>query len=45
MEENMIVIGDPKTFCCNIDWPKYVDQNLKHVIEFIIKKKWIFSRE
>ena len=37
MEENMIVIRDPKTFCFNFDWPKYVDENLKHGIEFIIK--------
>ena len=37
MEENMIVIRDPKTFCFNFDWPKGVDENLKHEIEFIIK--------
>ena len=37
MEENMIVIRDPKTFCFNFDWPKDVDENLKHEIEFIIK--------
>ena len=35
MEENMIVIRDPKTFY--FEWPKAVDQNLKHEIEFIIK--------
>ena len=33
----MIVIRDPKTFCFNFDWPKNVDQNVKHEIEFIIK--------
>ena len=33
----MIVIRDPKTFCFNFDWPKDVDKNLKHEIEFIIK--------
>ena len=33
----MIVIRDPKTFCVNFDWPDYVDENLKHEIEFIIK--------
>ena len=33
----MIVIKDRKTFCFNFDWPKYVDKNLKHEIEFIIK--------
>ena len=37
MEENMIVIKDLKTFCFNFDWPKDVDENLKHEIEFIIK--------
>ena len=37
MEENMIVIRDPKTFCFNFDQPEYVDENLKHEIEFIIK--------
>ena len=37
IEENMIMIRDPKTFCFNFDWPKYVDMNLKHKIEFIIK--------
>ena len=38
MEENMIVIRDPKTFCFNFDWPEVVDENLKHEIEFIIKR-------
>ena len=37
MEENMIVIRDPKTFCFNFDCPKDVDDNLKHKIEFTIK--------
>ena len=37
MEENMVVIRDPKTFWFNFDWPKYDDENLKHKIEFIIK--------
>ena len=37
MEENMIVIRDPKTFCFNFDWPKDVDENLKYELEFIIK--------
>ena len=27
MEESMTVIRDPKTFCFNFDWPKYVDEN------------------
>ena len=39
MEENMILIRYPKTFCFNFDWPKVVDDNLKHKIEFIIKSK------
>ena len=37
MDENIIVIRDPKTFCFNFDWPQDVDENLKHEIEFIIK--------
>ena len=37
MEENMILIRDPRTFCFNFDWPKHVDDNLKHEIEFIVK--------
>ena len=37
MEENMIVTRYPKTFSFNFDWPEYVDQNLKHDIEFITK--------
>ena len=30
MEENMVVIREPKTFYCKFDLPKYVDKNLKH---------------
>ena len=37
MEEIMVVIRDPKTFCFNLDWPKDVEENLKHDIELIIK--------
>ena len=37
MEENMIVIRDPKFFYFHFDWPRDVDENLKHEIEFIIK--------
>ena len=36
MGKNMIVIRDPKTLCFHFDWPKDVDENLKHEIEFII---------
>ena len=35
MEENIIVIRDRKTF--DFDWPKNIDENLKHEIGFIIK--------
>ena len=38
MEENMIVIRGPKTFCFNFYLPKEVDENLKREIEFIIKR-------
>ena len=37
MKENIILIRDPKTFCFNFDWPKDVDENLKHEIKFFIK--------
>ena len=30
MEENMIVIRDSKSFYFDFDWPKYIDENLKH---------------
>ena len=30
MEENMIVVRYPKSFCFNFEWPKDVDENLKH---------------
>ena len=33
----MIGMKDPKTFCSNFYWPEYVNENLKHEIEFIIK--------
>ena len=33
----MIVIRDPKTFYFYFDWPKEVNENLKHEIEFIMK--------
>ena len=37
IEENMIVIRDPKTFRFDFNLPTYVDENLKNEIEFIIK--------
>ena len=37
MEENMIVIRDPTTFCFNYDWSKDVDEDLEYEIELIIK--------
>ena len=37
MEGSVVVIRDPKTFCFNFDWPKNVDENLKHEVEFVIK--------
>ena len=36
MEENMIVMRDPKTYF-HFDWPRGVDENLKHEIELLIK--------
>ena len=37
MEENMIMMRDPRTFCFKFDQPKNVDDSLKNEIEFIIK--------
>ena len=34
----MNVIRDPKTFFFNFDWPKDVDENLKHEFEFTVKR-------
>ena len=39
----MTVIRDPKTFVFNFDWPKDVDENLKHEIEFIIKSNELLA--
>ena len=36
MEENMIVIRDPKALYFDFICPKDVDENLKHEIEFSI---------
>ena len=33
----MVVVRDSKTFCFYFNWPKDVDENLKHEIEFMIK--------
>ena len=37
MEENIILMRDPKTFCFNFDWPQDVHEKLKHKIQIIIK--------
>ena len=37
MEDNMVITREPKTFYFASDFPKDVDKNLKHKIEFIIK--------
>ena len=39
MEENMIVMRDPQNFYFNFDWPKDVDEHLKHKIESIVRKQ------
>ena len=33
----MVLMRDPRTFYFDFDWPKEVDENLKHEIKFIIK--------
>ena len=37
IEENMVVIREAKIFF-DLDWPKNVGKNLKHEIEFLIKR-------
>ena len=37
MKERMDVIREPKAFSFHFDWPKNVDESLKHVIHFIIE--------
>ena len=37
MEENMVVMRDPKTFDFDFDWPKNDNENLKNENKFIIK--------
>ena len=37
MEEIMIAIRDSKTFYFDFDWPKDIDENLKHEMELFIK--------
>ena len=39
MEENVIVLKDPKNFDFDFHWPKHVDKNLKYETEFIISQK------
>ena len=38
MEENLIVIRNPKTVFVNFDWSEDLAGNLKHEIEFNIKR-------
>ena len=33
----MVVIRKSKTFYFDFDWPKNINENLKHEIEFVIK--------
>ena len=35
----MVFVTEPETFYFDFYWPKDVDKNLKHEIEFVIKKK------
>ena len=38
IEDNMLVIQEPKTFHFNFDFPKHFGKNLKHEIEFIVSR-------
>ena len=33
----MVLIREPKTFCFDFHWSKYVYENLKHKIQFLVK--------
>ena len=37
MGKNVIAIRNSQNFCFNFHWLKYVDENFKDKIEFIIK--------
>ena len=37
MEENMVVMREPRTFCFDFVLLKDVDRNLKHETEYMIK--------
>ena len=43
MGENMVVIKESKTFYFYSNWPKSVDENLKHETAFIIKNNESFA--
>ena len=47
MEVNVVAIRDLKSFifyfCFNFQWPKDIEENLKHGIEFIIKSNESFA--
>ena len=40
----MVVIRESKTFYFDFDWPKDVDENLKHNILFIIKSNQFLAK-
>ena len=39
----MVVIREPKTFYFDFNWPRNVNENLKHEIEFIIKSNELLA--
>ena len=39
----MVVIRETKTFYFDFDWPRNVNENLKHEIEFIIKSNELLA--
>ena len=41
----MVAIRERKTFYYDFDWPKNVDENLKHEIELIIKGNESFVKK
>ena len=44
IEDNILVKREPKNFHFNFDLPKKVHQNLRHEIEFTIKRNGSFDQ-
>ena len=43
MKENLVEIREPKTFYFDFYYPKNVDENLEHEIEFITESNYFLA--